>query len=267
LEFGAPAGGRAARAQAVISGGAVTSVTLFDGGEGYASAPVPTVTRVDGTTGTDAVISSTLSFATAQATMKVGWIDPSALTFSTSLAPSVVISGGGGTGATATATMSAAAPFVITAINVQGGGTGYTSQPLVYYVDANGNQINIGTAYLSLERVWITNGGEAELFLVFANVDPSKGHRGITCFLVDKGAPGFSVGKREDKLGIKASSTVQLHFDGVRVPASRIVGKIGEGYKYAIGILITLPLQLLTSSQGSARANRSPSSGSAIVFL
>ncbi len=108
---------------------------------------------------------------------------------------------------------------------------------------------------LSGSKVWITNGGEAELFLVFANVDPSKGHRGITCFLVDKGAPGFSVGKREDKLGIKASSTVQLHFDGVRVPASRIVGKVGEGYKYAIGILnegrVGIAAQMLGIGQGA----------------
>jgi short/branched chain acyl-CoA dehydrogenase len=88
---------------------------------------------------------------------------------------------------------------------------------------------------LSGGKVWITNGGEADLFLIFATVDPAAGYKGITCFLAERGDAGLTIGKREDKLGIRASSTVQLHFDGLRVPKSRVVGKVGEGYKYAIG--------------------------------
>jgi alkylation response protein AidB-like acyl-CoA dehydrogenase len=104
-------------------------------------------------------------------------------------------------------------------------------------------------------KVWITNGGEAGLFLIFANVDPSKGHRGITAFLAERGAPGLTVGKFEDKLGIRASSTAQLHFDGLRIHESRIVGKIGEGYKIAIGILnegrVGIAAQMLGIAQGA----------------
>jgi short/branched chain acyl-CoA dehydrogenase len=104
-------------------------------------------------------------------------------------------------------------------------------------------------------KVWITNGGEAGLFLIFANVDPSKGYRGITAFLAEKNAPGLSIGKFEDKLGIRASSTAQLHFDGLRVHESRIVGKIGEGYKIAIGILnegrVGIAAQMLGIAQGA----------------
>jgi len=104
-------------------------------------------------------------------------------------------------------------------------------------------------------KCWITNGGEAELFLIFANVDPSKGYKGITCFLAERDTPGLTVGKREDKLGIKASSTVVLNFDGLKVPASRVVGKVGEGYKYAIGILnegrVGIAAQMLGIAQGA----------------
>ena len=104
-------------------------------------------------------------------------------------------------------------------------------------------------------KVWITNGGEAELFLIFANVDPAKGHRGITCFLAERGAPGLVVGKREDKLGIRASSTVQLHFEDLRVHESRVVGAVGEGYKYAIGILnegrVGIAAQMVGIAQGA----------------
>lgn len=104
-------------------------------------------------------------------------------------------------------------------------------------------------------KVWITNGGEAELFLIFANVDPSKGYKGITAFLATRDTPGLTVGKKEDKLGIRASSTAQLHFDNLRVPASRIVGKVGEGYKIAIGILnegrVGIAAQMLGIAQGA----------------
>ena len=104
-------------------------------------------------------------------------------------------------------------------------------------------------------KVWITNGGEADLFLIFANVDPAKGYKGITCFLAERGAPGLTVGKREDKLGIRASSTVQLHFEGLRVHQSRVVGRVGEGYKYAIGILnegrVGIAAQMVGIAQGA----------------
>jgi len=86
-------------------------------------------------------------------------------------------------------------------------------------------------------KLWITNGAEAGVFLVFANTDFAKGHRGITGFLVERDMPGFSVGKKEDKLGIRASSTCELILEGVRVPAANVLGKVGEGYKVAIETL------------------------------
>ena len=104
-------------------------------------------------------------------------------------------------------------------------------------------------------KVWITNANEAGLFLIFATVDPSKAHRGITCFLAERGAPGLTVGKAEDKLGIRASGTMQLSFDGLRVHESRVVGKVGEGYKIAIGILnegrVGIAAQMLGIAQGA----------------
>ncbi|CAD5228372.1 unnamed protein product [Bursaphelenchus okinawaensis] len=86
-------------------------------------------------------------------------------------------------------------------------------------------------------KLWITNSGHANLFLVMANVDPSKGYRGITCFLVEGDAKGLSVGRPEDKLGIRASSTCPVNFDNVRVPKSAILGELGKGYKMAIECL------------------------------
>jgi short/branched chain acyl-CoA dehydrogenase len=85
--------------------------------------------------------------------------------------------------------------------------------------------------------MWITNGAEAGLFLIMATVDPALGYKGITCFLAEAGMPGLVVGKKEDKLGIRASSTVQLAFDDLRVPAANVVGEVGKGYKIAIEIL------------------------------
>merc|ERR1711977_447810 len=82
-----------------------------------------------------------------------------------------------------------------------------------------------------------TNSMEAEFFIVFANLDPSKGYKGITAFIVEKGTKGFSIAKKEKKLGIKASSTCVLNFDDVEIPAGNLLGKEGEGYKYAIGLL------------------------------
>lgn len=86
-------------------------------------------------------------------------------------------------------------------------------------------------------KLWITNGGEANLYIVFANVDPSKGYKGITAFLVERGFEGFTVGKKEDKLGIRASSTVGLSFDDCIVPKENVLGEIGVGYKVAIETL------------------------------
>jgi alkylation response protein AidB-like acyl-CoA dehydrogenase len=86
-------------------------------------------------------------------------------------------------------------------------------------------------------KLWITNGLESELFLVFANTDFSKGYRGITAFLVESAWKGFGKGKKEDKLGIRASSTLSLSFDDLEVPEENVVGKVGEGYKIAIETL------------------------------
>lgn len=90
---------------------------------------------------------------------------------------------------------------------------------------------------LTGQKLWITNAQEADLFIVFANVDPSLGYRGITAFLVEKGQSGFFVGKKEKKLGIRASSTCELILDGVKVPESQILGAVGQGYKVAIETL------------------------------
>jgi len=86
-------------------------------------------------------------------------------------------------------------------------------------------------------KLWITNGNEADLFIVFATVAPEAGYRGITAFLVERGFPGFSVGRKEDKLGIRASSTCELILDDCRVPRANVLGEIGKGYKAAIETL------------------------------
>ncbi|PHH85768.1 hypothetical protein CDD83_11190 [Cordyceps sp. RAO-2017] len=95
-----------------------------------------------------------------------------------------------------------------------------------------------GGAYrLSGGKMWITNAAEADVFIVFANLDPARGHRGISAFVVDKGTPGFAVAKKEKKLGIRASSTCVLTLDDVEVPRENLLGRAGDGYKYAIGLL------------------------------
>ncbi|KAF2157367.1 acyl-CoA dehydrogenase NM domain-like protein [Myriangium duriaei CBS 260.36] len=86
-------------------------------------------------------------------------------------------------------------------------------------------------------KMWITNSMEAGFFIVFANLDPSKGYKGITAFVMPKETKGLSIAKKEKKLGIKASSTCVLNFDDVDIPKSALLGKEGEGYKYAIGLL------------------------------
>jgi len=86
-------------------------------------------------------------------------------------------------------------------------------------------------------KLWITNGNEADIFIVFANVNPEAGYRGITAFMVERGMAGFTVGKKEDKLGIRASSTCELILEGCRVPKANILGEVGKGYKVAIETL------------------------------
>lgn len=86
-------------------------------------------------------------------------------------------------------------------------------------------------------KMWITNSMEADFFIVFANLDPAKGYKGITAFVVEKGTPGFSIAKKEKKLGIRASSTCVLNFDDVKIPKENLLGERGQGYKYAISLL------------------------------
>jgi butyryl-CoA dehydrogenase/short/branched chain acyl-CoA dehydrogenase len=108
---------------------------------------------------------------------------------------------------------------------------------------------------LNGRKLWISNAAEAGLFIVFTTVDPSAGYKGITAFLVERDAPGFTVGKKEDKLGIRASSTCELLFDDCRVPAANILGEIGKGYKIAIETLnegrIGIAAQLLGLASGA----------------
>ncbi|XP_038173652.1 short/branched chain specific acyl-CoA dehydrogenase, mitochondrial [Arvicola amphibius] len=115
--------------------------------------------------------------------------------------------------------------------------------------EKNGNDYIINGS-----KMWISNAEHAELFLVFANADPASGYKGITCFLVDRDTEGFHVGKKENKLGIRASSTCQLTFENVKVPETNVLGKVGHGYKYAIGSLnegrIGIAAQMLGLAQG-----------------
>jgi alkylation response protein AidB-like acyl-CoA dehydrogenase len=108
---------------------------------------------------------------------------------------------------------------------------------------------------LTGRKLWITNAAEAGFFLLFANVNPALGYKGITAFLVEREFPGFQVGKKEDKLGIRASSTCELILDNCRVPAANVVGEIGKGYKVAIETLnegrIGIGAQMLGLAQGA----------------
>ncbi|MDX2053026.1 MAG: acyl-CoA dehydrogenase [Polyangiaceae bacterium] len=105
------------------------------------------------------------------------------------------------------------------------------------------------------QKLWITNANESSLFIVFANTEPTLGYKGITAFLVEKGAPGFSVGKKEDKLGIRASSTCALILDGCEVSDANVLGEVGKGYKIAIETLnegrIGIGAQMLGLAQGA----------------
>ncbi|MFN9067905.1 MAG: acyl-CoA dehydrogenase family protein, partial [Bdellovibrionales bacterium] len=111
---------------------------------------------------------------------------------------------------------------------------------------------------LNGSKLWITNGNEANLFIVFANVDPTKGYKGITAFIVERGFKGFTVGKKEDKLGIRASSTCELLFENCEVPVSNVLGEVGKGYKIAIETLnegrIGIGAQMLGIAQGAYEA-------------
>ena len=108
---------------------------------------------------------------------------------------------------------------------------------------------------LNGRKMWITNGAEAGLFIVFANVRPELGYKGITAFIVERDMPGFAVGKKERKLGICASSTTELILDDVRVPRENVLGELGRGYKVAIETLnegrIGIGAQMLGLGQGA----------------
>jgi alkylation response protein AidB-like acyl-CoA dehydrogenase len=104
-------------------------------------------------------------------------------------------------------------------------------------------------------KLWITNGNEAGVFIVFANLNPGAGYRGITAFIVERGFKGFTVGKKEDKLGIRASSTCELLFEECRVPRANVLGEAGKGYKVAIETLnegrIGIGAQMIGLAQGA----------------
>jgi len=108
---------------------------------------------------------------------------------------------------------------------------------------------------LNGRKLWISNAMEADLFLVFATVNPEAGYRGITAFIVERGTPGFAVGHKEDKMGIRASSTCELLFDDCRVPAANVIGEVGKGYKIAIETLnegrIGIAAQMLGLAEGA----------------
>jgi alkylation response protein AidB-like acyl-CoA dehydrogenase len=108
---------------------------------------------------------------------------------------------------------------------------------------------------LNGRKLWITNANESSLFLVFATIDKSLGYKGITAFLVERGTPGFTVGKKEDKLGIRASSTCELVLEDCELPGDSVLGEVGKGYKIAIETLnegrIGIGAQMLGLSQGA----------------
>lgn len=111
---------------------------------------------------------------------------------------------------------------------------------------------------LTGRKFWITNGAEAGLFIIFANVDPSKGYKGITAFMVERGYPGFSIGKKENKLGIRASSTTELILEECIVPDENVLGPVGQGYKISIETLnegrIGIGAQMIGVASGALEA-------------
>jgi alkylation response protein AidB-like acyl-CoA dehydrogenase len=108
---------------------------------------------------------------------------------------------------------------------------------------------------LTGRKLWITNANEADLFIVFANANPEAGHRGITAFIVERSFAGFAVGRKEDKLGIRASSTCELLLDGCTVPPGNVLGDVGKGYRAAIETLnegrIGIGAQMVGLAQGA----------------
>jgi butyryl-CoA dehydrogenase/short/branched chain acyl-CoA dehydrogenase len=106
---------------------------------------------------------------------------------------------------------------------------------------------------LNGRKLWITNAKEAGLFIVFANINPEAGYRGITAFLIERGTPGFTVGKKEDKLGIRASSTCELILEDCRVPKENVLGEVGKGYKVAIETLNEGRIGIAAQMVGVAR--------------
>jgi butyryl-CoA dehydrogenase/short/branched chain acyl-CoA dehydrogenase len=108
---------------------------------------------------------------------------------------------------------------------------------------------------LNGRKLWITNAAESGLFLLFANANPGAGYRGITAFLIERGFPGFQVGKKEDKLGLRASSTCELILDNCRVPRENVMGEVGKGYKIAIETLnegrIAIGAQMIGLARGA----------------
>jgi len=111
---------------------------------------------------------------------------------------------------------------------------------------------------LNGRKLWITNGAEAGIYVVFANLDPAAGYKGITAFIVERDFTGFSVGKKEDKLGIRASSTVELLLDNCEVPEENVLGPVGQGYKIAIETLnegrIGIGAQMIGVARGALDA-------------
>jgi alkylation response protein AidB-like acyl-CoA dehydrogenase len=111
---------------------------------------------------------------------------------------------------------------------------------------------------LNGQKLWITNGAEAGIFIVFANTDPAAGYRGITAFIIERDFTGFRVGKKEDKLGIRASSTTELLLDNCEVPDANVLGPVGQGYKIAINTLnggrIGIGAQMIGIAQGALNA-------------
>ena len=108
---------------------------------------------------------------------------------------------------------------------------------------------------LNGSKIWITNANEADIFLVFANLNPEAGYKGITAFIVERGFEGFSVSKKEDKMGIRASSTCELLFENCKVPKENVLGEVGKGYKVAIETLnegrIGIGAQMIGIAQGA----------------
>ncbi len=111
---------------------------------------------------------------------------------------------------------------------------------------------------LNGQKLWITNGNEAEIFVLFANANPEAGYRGITAFIVEKGFEGFSVGKKENKLGIRASSTTELILADCKVPKENVLGEVGKGYKISIETLnegrIGIGAQMIGIARGALDA-------------